>query len=68
MIWQCSSTLQIGLDLLRVGAVRALQLPIEVLVTVVDGVHVLVVLVPPPPAVRRTLRLPVRVRKIEGGE
>ena len=58
VVWQRSATLQVGLDLLRVGAVCTLQLAVEVLVAVVDGVHVLVVLVAPPPAVRSPLRLP----------
>ena len=58
VIRQRSAALQVGLDLLRVRAVGALDLAVEVLVPVVDAVHILVCLVPPPPAVPCPLDLP----------
>ncbi len=48
------------LDLLRVLAILALDLAVEVLVHAVDAVHVLVRVVPPPPAVVQPLLLPAR--------
>ena len=57
---------QVGLDLLSVGAVRAFQLAVEVLIII--GVHVLVVLVVHPPTVRSPFVFLQGVRRVSGSE
>ncbi len=60
MIWQCSSTLQVGLGLLSVLSKSAVDLLVEVSISVVDEVHVLVCVVLASATVRAALVLPVK--------
>ena len=60
MIWQSSSTLQVGFGLLSVLSKSAINLLIEVSVSVVDEVHVLVCMVLASATVRAALVLPVK--------
>lgn len=59
MIWQCSSTLQVGLGLLSVLSKSAVNLLVEVSIPVVDEVHVLVCMVLASATVCAALVLPV---------
>lgn len=59
MIWQCSSTLQVGLGLLSVLSKSAVNLLVEVSIPVVDEVHVLVCVVLASATVCAALVLPV---------
>ena len=60
MIWQSSSTLQVGLGLLGVLSKSAVNLLVEVSVSVVDEVHILVCVVLASAAVCAALVLPVK--------
>ncbi len=60
MIWQSSSTLQVGLGLLSVLSKSAVNLLIEVSVSVIDEVHILVCMVLASATVCAALVLPVK--------
>ncbi len=60
MIWQCSSTLQVGLGLLSVLSKSPVDLLVKVSISVVDEVHVLVCVVFASATVCAALVLPVK--------
>lgn len=65
MIWQCSSTLQVGLGLLSVLSKSAVNLLVEMSVSVVDEVHILVCVVLASATVCAALILPVKTKSLQ---
>ena len=65
MIWQSSSTLQVGLGLLSVLSKSAVNLLVEVSVSVVDEVHILVCVVLASATVCAALVLPANTESCQ---